>query len=375
VAAEAAQPFDLEEGPLTRFRLVRLTPEDHVLLVICHHIISDAWSAGVFFRELRCLYEAFSRGAGSPLPDPAIQYGDYAVHERAWLRGEVLEKHIAWWRGQLAGAPPVLDLPTDRPRSSRKSFAGSSESVPLSRAASNAIRQLCRTEGVTLFTALMGGFQALLWRYSGEPQILTGTDVANRNAPELENTLGFFINVLPIRTDFSGDPGFRDVLGRLQQNLFGAYAHQQLPFARMVQEIQPERNTSYNPLVQALFVLQNAPRVERALAGLEVDAFPVPLTSAKFDLAVFMSESGDDLIGRWVYSTDLFERATVLEMISRFERLVEAASLHPDIPLGSIALAETEETERKEAELAQARELRARQLLFATPEEIEIDAE
>jgi len=332
---EMLRPFDLERGPLSRAYLLRLSAEEHVLLLVSHHIVSDAWSAAVFFRELKALYEAFSQGLPSPFPELKLQYGDYAAQEREWMRGEVYEKHLAYWRQELAGAPQVLELPTDRPRSNARAFRGSCESVRLSPAVSDNVKQLSRAEATSPFTVAMAAFQMLLWRYSGQPQIVVGTDVANRSTPEVEGMLGFFVNILPIRSNFSGSATFRDVVRGVRQCLLGAYAHQQFPFARMVQELQPGRTNRHNPLVQALFVFQNAPRTQRALAGLQVDAFPLPVNSSKFDLSVFMAEDQDTLVGHWVYSTDLFERATILEMSRRFETLLESVLLNPDARLDS----------------------------------------
>ena len=330
---EALRPFDLERGPLVRAHLIGLSDDDHLFLIVSHHIISDAWSAGVFFRELQALYEAFSNGAESPLPAVRIQYGDYAVHERQWLQGEVLEKHAAYWRQELGGAPPLLVLPTDRPRSASRTFRGRLEKVRLSADVSKSVKQMSRSEGTTPFTVLIGAFQTLLWCYSGQPQIVVGTDFAGRNAPEVEDVLGFFVKVLPIRADFSGEPTFRKLLGRVRQSLLGAHAHAQLPLAKIVQEVQPARSSSHNPVVQALFVYQNAPATERSLSGLQVEPFDVPVTSSKFDLAVFVAEEQDAFVGSWTYSVDLFERATILEMGRRFETLLQGLILSPDKPL------------------------------------------
>jgi acyl carrier protein len=268
------------------------------------------------------------------LPTVRIQFGDYAVHERQWLQGEVLEKHAAYWRQELAGAPPLLELPTDRPRFGARSFRGSLETMRLSPDVAQSVKQLSRLEGTTPFTVLMSAFQTLLWRHSGQSQIVVGTDFANRNTPEVEEMLGFFVNVLPIRTDFSGDPTFRNMLGRVRQSLLGAHAHHQLPLAKIVQEIQPTRSSSHNPVVQALFVYQNAPATEQSLSGLQVCTFDVPVTSSKFDLAVFVAEERDAFVAHWTYSVDLFERATILEMGRRFEALLQELILNPDKPLG-----------------------------------------
>ena len=330
---EAARPFDLERGPLVRACLVQLAPEDHLLLLVSHHIITDAWSANLLFRELTIAYQAFLQGEASPLPEVEIQYADYAVFEREWLQGDVLEKHLSFWRQELAGAPMVLALPTDRPRSNVRSFRGRCETVRVSQPITHAVKQLAQAEATTPFAVLMAAFHALLWSYSGQPQIIVGTDVANRVTPEVESLVGFFVNILPIKTDFSQNPTFGQLLRDLRQRLLSAYAHQQFPFARMVQELQPERSNRHNPLVQALFVLQNTPRAERELAGLQVDPFPLPLQSSKFDLALFMTEDRDGFAGHWVYSTDLFGRDTIVEMSRRFERLLETVVNNPETGL------------------------------------------
>jgi amino acid adenylation domain-containing protein len=332
---EAARPFDLNRGPLVRACLVQLSPEDHLLLLVSHHIITDAWSATLLFRELALAYEAFSRNQTSPLPEVQLQYGDYAVYERNWLQGDVLEQHLLFWREELAGVPVLLNLPTDRPRSDARSYRGSCETVRISGSIANSVKQLSQAEATTPFAVLISAFHTLLWSYSGQTQIMVGTDVANRTMPELENIVGFFVNLLPIKSDLSQNPTFRQLLRNQRQTLLGAYAHQQLPFAKIVQELQPQRNNRHNPLIQALFVVQNAPRAGRALAGLRVDPFHLPVTSSKFDLAVFIREDHDGFAGHWVYSVDLFDRDTIVQMSRRFELLLENLVANPEIRLDS----------------------------------------
>jgi Condensation domain len=347
IALEEAQtPFDLAKGPLLRATLLELAPEDHVLLLTMHHIVSDAWSASVFFEEFGIFYEAFANGREPALPELAIQYADYAAWQREWFQGPVLDAHVAYWRKQLSGAPPVLSLPTDRPRPELRSFGGSYEAVRFSAETSKALREFTQQEGMTLFMTLLAGFQTLLSRYSGQEHIVIGTDVANRATTDTERLIGFFINLLALHTDLSGNPSFRELLKRVREVALGGYAHQEMPFDKLVEELQPERSMSHNPLVQILFVMQNVPRQNRALAGLELSSFEVPLTSSKFDLAVFMVDGEDELLGNWVYSTDLFDKSTVLRMARHFETLLVSAMANPDAPLSTLEM-------RNEMELQQ----------------------
>jgi len=347
---EAQRPFDLIEGPLARHRLLRLAPDDHIFLLTVHHIISDGWSAGIFFQELNALYEAFTRGKSSPLPELAIQCADYAVWQRQWLRGEVLTKLVAWWREHLKGAPPVLELPADRPRPGKLSYHGASEMVPFSPELTSTLNAFSRKEDVTLFITLLAGFQALLSRHTNQEQIVVGTDVANRTAVEVEPLIGCFINVLALHTDLSGNPTFRELLGRVRKVALGAWAHQDIPFDKLVEELQPERNSSYNPIVQVLFVMQNIPAPRREMAGLELVPFPMPVNDSKFDLAVFMTEREGKLSGYWVYSSDLFDRATILRFAVQFERLLTNAAAHPDTRIGDLEIFSEEEKARLIAE-------------------------
>ncbi len=353
---EAMCPFDLSTPPLVRAHLLRLAPEDHVLQLTMHHIVSDAWSAGIFLQELGVLYEAFSMGNSSPLPELKVQYADYAAQERSWLKGEVLEKQLAFWRERLKGVPSVLELPLDRERPQARTFAGGCEMLHVPADKLIALKDLARQEGATLFMALMAIYQTMLSKYSGAEQIVVGTDLANRTMPETERMIGFFINLLAVRTDLSGNPTFRALLGRVRNGLLESYAHQEVPFPKIVQEVQPERSATHNPIVQVLFVMQNIPRAKRELAGLQVEPFEVPLTTSKFDMAVFVVERPDGLIGYWVYSTELFEQATIRRMISHFGNLLVAATANPDGRLASLAMLSAEEVANQEAE-KQARKL------------------
>lgn len=362
---ESLRPFDLARGPLVRALLLRLADEDHVLLLTMHHIISDAWSAGLFFQELGILYKSFSEGSPSPLPELALQYADYAAHERNWLRGEVLQKKLAYWREQLQGTPLLLDLPADRPRSKARSYRGASCTIALPVEIIKGIRELARQESATVFMTLVTGFQALLSRYSGQQQIVIGTDVANRPTPETERMIGFFINLLPVKTDLTGNPTFRELVRRVRDGLLAGYAHQEVPFARIVEEIQPERSSSHNPIAQVLFVMQNVPRPGRDMAGLQLEPFSIPVGSSKFDLGVFMVEKPEELVGHWVYSTDLFERETILKMARHFAALLRSAILQPDERLSALEILSKEEKEQQEDERRQRKQSQRTRLMAA----------
>jgi non-ribosomal peptide synthetase component F len=340
-----------------------------------HHIVSDAWSGGIFLQEMGALYEAYCAGRPSPLLDLVVQYADYAVQEREWLQGEVLEKQLAFWRERLKGVPPLLDLPLDRARPDPRTFQGACEMLRIPLEDLRALKTLSRQEGATLFMTLMAGFQALLSRYSGQEQIVVGTDLANRTMPETERMIGFFINLMAVRTDLSGNPTFRELLGRVRDGLLESYAHQEVPFPKIVQEIQPERSASHNPIVQVLFVMQNIPRAKRELAGLQVEAFEVPVTTSKFDMAVFIAERPDDLIGYWVYSTELFDQSSIQRMLRHFGNLLRSAASQPDARLSALAMLSPEEIEQQELEKKQRKQSQFEKLKSAAPEAIGLSAD
>src|SRR5215213_2360311 len=303
--AEAAPPFDLEAGPLLRVRLLRLSEREHVLLLTMHHIVSDGWSMGVLVRELCALYETFSQGGESPLAPLTVQYADYAQWQREHLTGEVLEQQLQYWREQLAGAPALLELPVDHPRPAVQSFRGARESVRLGAELTRALQDLSRAEGVTLFMTLLAGFAALLWRYTGERDVVVGTPVANRGRREVEGLIGFFVNTLPLRMQVGGEESFRETLGRVREVCLGGYAHQEVPFERVVEELGVERRLSQSPLFQVMFALQNAPLPPLQMSGLEAELLEVEVETAKFDLTVSLSEIEGELHGYVECSTDL----------------------------------------------------------------------
>jgi non-ribosomal peptide synthetase component F/acyl carrier protein len=327
---EAAHPFDLACGPLLRGVLLRLAEEDHVVLLTMHHIVSDGWSISILVRELMALYAAFAQGRPSPLPELPVQYADFAVWQRSWLRGEVLESEISFWRQQLAGLPPRLELPTDRPRPAVQSFRGAKQVVGLPADLTRQAKALSRREGATLFMVLLAGFQALLARYSGQEDLAVGSPVAGRNRVEIEGLIGFFVNTLVLRGDLSGEPSFAQLLGRVRETALAAQAHQDLPFERLVEELAPERSLAHTPLFQAMLVLQNAPAASLEIGDLRLGPVDVEATTAKFDLTLNLSEQGGGLLGTVDYATDLYDATTVERLILHLEQLLAAALREPD---------------------------------------------
>ena len=325
---EARQPFDLEAGPLLRAQLLRLAPEEHLLLLNVHHIISDGWSAGIFERELSSAYNAFVSGRELRLPELPIQYADYALWQREWLQGEVLEAQLAYWKAQLADLP-TLTLPTDRPRPAVMSYRGARAAFDLPEPLSHSLKALGRREGATLFMTLLAAFQVLLYRYSGQEDIAVGAPIAGRRRSELEPLIGFFANTLVLRVDLSGNPRFRELLARVRESALGAYTHQDLPFEKLVEELAPARDLSRNPLFQVMFVLQNAPGSALALEGVQVSRLPLETHTAKFDLSLSVRETAEGLRASWEFSTDLFDAQTIERMARHFERLLEGIVADP----------------------------------------------
>jgi amino acid adenylation domain-containing protein len=346
VAEGTARPFDLAEGPLFRVSLLRLDAEEHVLLLSQHHIVSDGWSMGVLYRELSALYDAYRQGGESPLPALAVQYADYAVWQREQVEGAVLERQLAYWRGRLAGAPELLELPTDRSRPAVQTYRGATVPVELSPALLERLQALARSEGATLYMTLLSAFQVLLSKYAGSEDVVVGSPIAGRTRKEVEELIGFFVNTLVLRADLSGDPSFRELLRRAREVTLGAYAHQDVPFEKLVAELQPERTLSHSPLFQVLFTLQNAGNDGGALSGLRVSAVEAERVSAKFDLSLVLTPTSGGLRGGLTYSTDLFERGTVDRMLGHLERVLEQVAADADVPLSRLALIGPEERAR-----------------------------
>jgi non-ribosomal peptide synthetase component F len=321
VAEQAKRPFELARDPLLQTQLLRLRDTEYVLVLMMHHIVSDAWSIGVLMRELTVLYEAFCAGKPSPLPELGIQYADFAYWERQWLQGEVLEANVTYWKQQLAGVPPVLELPTDRPRPAFQTFRGSTQFFELSSNLTQRLKRLSQQQGVTLFMTLLAAFQTLMYRYTNQEDICVGSPIANRTRREIEPLIGFFVNTLVLRTQLSGNPSFQELLGRVRQVALDAYAHQELPFEMLVEQLQPERSLSYTPLFQVMFSLENAPMESVALSGLTIEPLEIAIDIAKFDLTLSMEETERRLKGRLEYNTDLFDAATIARTIGHFHKL------------------------------------------------------
>jgi len=335
--AEAQQSFNLATGPLLRATLLRLAPTDHLLLLTMHHIISDCWSLGILVRELSALYVASTTGQPSPLPPLPIQYADFASWQHAWLSGEEKEGQLDYWRQHLAGAPALLELPTDRPRPAVQTFAGAEHVVMVGQPLRTKLTALSERTGTTLFMTLLSAFSILLARNSGQDDIVVGTVVANRTRIEIESLIGFFVNTLVLRNNLAGNPTFVELLHRVRDTTVAAYNHQDTPFDLLVEALQPKRNLSHNPLFQVMLVLQNAHAVSAgrilpdAHAGpLQTATIDVATNSAKFDLTLLLEEGDDGLKCVWEYNTDLFDAATVARMATHFQILLEGIVADPE---------------------------------------------
>jgi amino acid adenylation domain-containing protein len=347
VGKESQTPFDLARGPLLRVTLLRLSANESVLMLTMHHIIADGWSMGVLVHEMVTLYEAFSQGKPSPLSELSIQYPDFVLWQREQLQGETLEQSLAYWKQQLNGAPAGLELPKDYPRPLINNYRGAKQSLTLSAELSNALKTLSEREGVTLFMTLLAAFKTLCYRYTGQTDLVIGTPIANRNRAETEPLIGFFVNTLLLRTDVSDDPTFANLLRRVREVSLEAYAHQDLPFEKLVEELRPERSLSQTPLFQVMFVLQNAPMDHIELPGLTLSPMTVDNGTAKFDLTLFLEVTDAGIVGTLEYSTDLFASATIERMAGHYQRLLEAVVSDPDQRLSRLALLTTGERQQQ----------------------------
>ena len=328
--AEAERSFDLSKGSLIRASVIRMDEEEHVVQVTMHHIISDGWSLGIFCREFSTLYEAFAAGNPTPLPDLPIQYGDFAVWQRQHLQGDRLDQQLSYWKQQLVGAPPVLELPGDRPRPEISTFRAATFQFMLPRELSESIKTLSQHGGVTLFMTLLATFDVLLYRYTYQTDIVVGTAIANRNRRETEPLIGFFVNMLVMRTNMSGNPSFRELLERVKQMTLAGYQHQDVPFEQIMEMLQPQRSRNRSPVYQVEFTLQNAPLEPLETHGLTFTPISVQPDSTDTDFNFLMSENEDGLVGTVVYSTDLFDQATIERMTNHFQTLLQGIVEEPD---------------------------------------------
>ena len=344
---EAKRPFDLERGPLVRATVLRHTDSDYILLLTMHHIISDGWSIGLFFQELTSLYQSCLIGQPSQLPELPIQYADFALWQREWLSGEVLDQQIEYWSKQLSDVP-VLQLATDRPRPALMSYKGARLPISLPAKLTGQLRALSQREGVTLFMTLLAAFQVLLYRYTGQEDITVGSPIAGRNRGEIEGLIGFFVNTLVMRSDLSGDPGFSDLLCQVHDVTTGAYTHQDLPFEMLVEQVLPERDLSRNPLFQVIFQLLNAPTIQQSSSDetASTDMLPTDVHSgtAKFDLEFSLFENAQGLVGHFEYSTDLFDATTIERMANHFQFLLENIIANPQERISRLQFLSKEES-------------------------------
>src|SRR6266516_3752451 len=343
---QAHVPFELTTGPLIRAVLIRLNDEEHILLLAMHHVVSDDWSMGILFNELSALYEDFASGRGSALPPLTIQYPDFAIWQRNWMQGDVLEKQLSYWKQRLGEAPPMLELPTDRPRPALPTYKGAREEIVLPAELIKKITAAGQNEGATLFMTLLAAFQNLLARYTGQNDIVVGSPIAGRNRAETEGLIGYFINTMVLRTDLSGNPTFNELLRRVRDVALGAYAHQDLPFERLVEELQPQRSLTQPPLFQVMFIFQNAPKANLRPIGLSITPEEVQGAPAPLDLTLELREMADGMHCWFEYKTELFDAMTITRMAGHFRLLLERVCENPAQTLSSLRLLTEEEQQQ-----------------------------
>lgn len=342
---EARYVFDLEKGPLFRFCLIRLKENEHALSMVIHHIISDAWSNAIFVGEFFKLYELLTQGKEASLPELDVQFGDYAVWEQKQLQKDTMKELIDYWKKQL-DKPTTLQLPTDRVRPKTQTYEGGFEPVVISKELTEKLKALCSSEGTSLFMVILAAFQTLLYRYSGQEDIFTGTVVANRNRREIENVVGFFMNTLVMRTNFEGNPKFRDLLKRVKEMTLNAYSYQELPFDKMLEELKPERDISRTPLFQVMFILHNTRQVELEMPGVKMEPIDVESGLAPFDLRLQLTEGEDGIKGGFDYCKALFDADTVKRMAGHLKSILEAICLNPEEKVSKIKLLTKDEEEK-----------------------------
>jgi amino acid adenylation domain-containing protein/non-ribosomal peptide synthase protein (TIGR01720 family) len=338
ITEENRRPFCLTTGPLLRITLYTLDTDSHVVAITIHHIVSDGWSMGIVIREFSALYSAFQQGKPSPLPPLSLEYPDFVCWQRDWFENHVLDHELSYWKRQLAGAPTELQLPTDYARPAVSSYRGQTFRFQLSAVLSEKLRQLARQEDSTLFMVLLAGFKVLLLRYTGQKDIVVGTAIANRNRREIEPLIGLFVNTLVLRSKLRGNHSFREVLQQVRTVALDAYAHQDLPFEKLVDELRADRDANRNPVFQVLFALQNAPQDELRLPGMSIRLMPLDTGTAKFDLYLSMEERGTELHGAFEFSTDLFRQATVARMAEHYERILDSVVREPQQPIAVLPI-------------------------------------
>ena len=350
---EASTPFDLAKGPLVRSQLLRIEEDDHALLIVVHHIVGDGWSGSLIAGELAALYEPFAHDLPSPLPELAIQYADFTAWQRQWLDGDLRDRQVEYWRSALAAAPAVLELPADRPRPAIQSHRGDVRTHVIPNDLIERLTFLSQSEGATLFMALLAAFDVLMSRYSGQDDIVVGSTIAGRNYTEIEPVIGFFVNTLALRADLSGNPTFRELLARVKQVALDAYAHQELPFEKLVEELQPQRSLSYNPIFQVLFGLQNMPRRYFEASGLSVERSSIHQSTSILDMSWFAFPTADGMLLRVEYDTDLFDGVTIERMLGHYIQLLRGVLANPEQCISQLPLL-TDEEQRSLADFNRA---------------------
>ncbi|BCA53908.1 hypothetical protein W02_10480 [Nitrospira sp. KM1] len=378
---EAVRPFSLEGELPIRATLVRTGMEEHVLLVTIHHIAADAWSLALLTEEVATIYAGLDAGKGTDLalndaladlPVLPVQYADFASWQRRWLQGDVLEREVHYWRQRLGSNPPQLELRTDHPRPDRRTYHGGRVTFQVPSEIAGQLKRLSRRHGATLFMTMLAAFKVFLSRQSGQTDILVGTDVANRNRAETERLIGFFVNLLPLRTDLSGNPSFVSLLERVRDTALGAYAHQDVPFEKIVEALKLVRDTSRNPLVQVLLVLQNVPPPVFQLPGMTVEALEFQHDVSRFDLGLFMEETSEGLEGVWKFSRDLFEPDTIIRMSTQFVTLLSHIGRAPESGIDSFDLLTEKEKESRAMESKQQSDLKLQRLRRIKPKAVNL---
>ncbi|MGM3308050.1 condensation domain-containing protein, partial [Anabaena sp. WFMT] len=330
IAEEAKRPFDLTQTPLLRVTLLQLEETEYLLQLTIHHILADFWAIILLLDEFTLLYQAFAQGKASPLPPLPIQYADFTVWQRQYLQTGIIEKELAYWKQQLHNAPKLLQLPTERSRPPIQTYPGQIHIFSLSKTLTESLKATSRSAGATLFMTLLATFKTLLYRYTGQEDILLGSPIANRNRVEIEKLIGFFVNTLVLRTSLSGNPSFRELLTRVREVTLNAYAHQNLPFEKLVEELQQPRDLSYSQLFQVMFSFLNTPQTSLEIPGLTLEVVPTHNQTSKFDLSLEFAQTESGLIGEIEYNTDLFDAATISRMSGHLQTLLTAVAANPD---------------------------------------------
>ncbi len=335
---ESLRPFNLATGPLLRVTLLKFSNNDHVLIVTMHHIVSDNWSTGIFVHEIMQMYSAYVQGRQPQLPKLAVQYADFAAWQRKWFKGKTMDDQVNYWKEQLKGIPPLIDLPLDKQRPAYQTYNGNFKTFHISGEISARLKEISRQQDVTFFMTLLAAYFVLLHRYSGQDDICVGSPIAGRNRKETETMIGFFVNTLVLRGQLHGNPAFSDFLQRVKETTLGAYAHQDLPFENLVEELQPERDMSHSPLFQVMFVLNNAPVDKLELPGMELSVVEIENKTSKFDLILNVLEEDNGLKCKIEYNTDLFVDETIEQFVKHYQNLLEAVAENPQTPIGQLSI-------------------------------------